>query len=441
MKKLRIRDNAVVPKASFSEIPDITQKVANKTLKQLEREGVFVFPEQMDESDDLTAEQMILQSVNDYYHSGNVMGFLGYGNERLVITSRFADGEKDHFFQYLLNRVMGYPNLVDLMTDANQDNALFHLLVFLFPRYLKAAMRKGVYKTYVQIHYNDSNVKGVIDVARHITRNTPFVGTVAYHQREYSYDNALMELVRHTIEYINLKAFGRKLLAAVRDEVALVVSATPAYQPYHRAKIAAENRNNPVRHAYYREYRALQRLCLLILQHEQHQMGAGSRQVFGLLFDGAWLWEEYINILIGKHFYHPMNKRGIGAQWLFAQRKGLIYPDFISENTAQRVIADAKYKPMHNIGNRDYLQMLAYMFRFDAKKGIFFYPEIGEDCILQLKLNKGSTYENNVEPREDICVVKHGLQIPQNASCYESFVVDMQKQEKVFIEALQLIKV
>ena len=436
MKKLRIRDNAVVPKASFSEIPDITQKVANKTLKQLEREGVFVFPEQMDESDDLTAEQMILQSVNDYYHSGNVMGFLGYGNERLVITSRFADGEKDHFFQYLLNRVMGYPNLVDLMTDANQDNALFHLLVFLFPRYLKAAMRKGVYKMYVQSHYNDSNVKGIIDVARHITKNTPFVGTVSYHQREYSYDNALMELVRHTIEYIKPKKFGRNLLAGVRDEVSLVVSATPAYQSYHRAKIVAENRSDPVRHAYYREYRALQRLCLLILQHEQHQIGSGARQIFGLLFDGAWLWEEYIHILLDDRFYHPMNKRGIGAQWLFAQRKGLIYPDFISENAAQRVIADAKYKPMQNIGNRDYLQMLAYMFRFDAKKGIFFYPEIGEDCILQLKLNKGSTYENNVESREDICVVKYGLKIPSKANCYESFAAEMKKQEQVFIEAL-----
>ena len=100
-----------------------------KSLKQLEREGVFVFPERIEESDDLTAKQMILQSVNDCYASGNVMGFLGYGNERLVITSRFSDGEKDYFFQYLLEQVLKYPNLVDLMTDANQDNALFHLLV------------------------------------------------------------------------------------------------------------------------------------------------------------------------------------------------------------------------------------------------------------------------------------------------------------------------
>ncbi|GAB2046432.1 McrC family protein [Agathobaculum sp. TL06] len=437
MKQLRIRDNAVVPQSTFCEISGITQKIANKTLKQLEREGIFVFPEQIDESDDLAAEQMILQGVNDCYYSGNVMGFLGYGNERLVITSRFADGETDYFLQYLLNRVMGYPNVVDLMTDADQDNALFHLLVFLFPRYLKAAMRKGIYKTYVQRDYNDSNVKGVIDVAQHITRNTPFVGTVAYHQREYSYDNALMELVRHTIEYIKTKAFGRKLLAAVRDEVALVVNATLAYQPYHRVKIVADNRNDPVRHAYYREYRALQRLCLLILQHEQHQIGSGSRQIFGLLFDGAWLWEEYIHSLLGDRFYHPMNKRGIGAQWLFSPRNGLIYPDFVSRNHMQRVIADAKYKPMQNIGNRDFLQMLAYMFRFDAKKGIFCYPETGQAGILHFQLNKGSTYENNVAAREDICVEKHGLKIPSKASCYESFVAEMKKQEQVFINAMQ----
>ena len=43
------------------------------------------------------------------------------------------------------------------------------------------------------------------------------------------------------------------------------------------------------------------------------------------------------------------------------------------------MIADAKYKPIDNIGNKDYLQVLAYMFRFDAKKGFYFYPEMGEE--------------------------------------------------------------
>ena len=80
-------------------------------------------------------------------------------------------------------------------------------------------------------------------------------------------------------------------------------------------------------------------------------------------------------MLIEDIFYHPMNKSGIGAQRLFDGNVGLIYPDFISRNSEMRMIADAKYKPIDNIGNRDYLQLLAYMFRFGAKAGYYLYPE------------------------------------------------------------------
>ena len=88
-------------------------------------------------------------------------------------------------------------------------------------------MRKGVFKTYVRKTYNDSNVKGTIDIARHIVKNTPFVGNVAYSQREYSFDNDLMELIRHTVEFIKHKPYGHKLLAQAKDEVKDVVAATP----------------------------------------------------------------------------------------------------------------------------------------------------------------------------------------------------------------------
>ena len=50
-----------------------------------------------------------------------------------------------------------------------------------------------------------------------------------------------------------------------------------------------------------------------------------------------------------------MNKGGKGAQRLFERNIGLIYPDFISRDNESRIIADAKYKPIDNIGNRDYL--------------------------------------------------------------------------------------
>lgn len=433
---MKIKDNSSKTKEECAEISGIANKIADKTLEQLEKDGIFVFPNVVREADDITSEQMVLQGYNDTYRTSNVMGFLGLGNERLTIESRFSKGENDYFFQYLLERVLEFPNVVNLETDANQDEQLFNLLLFLFPQYLRSAARKGIFKTYIRKEYNDENVKGSIDVARHVRKNIPFTGNVAYSQREYSYDNYLIELIRHTIEFIKRKPYGNKLLETVKDEIKLVIEATGNYKPADRRRIVDLNKKNVVRHAYYHEYRDLQHLCILILQNEKHQMGSGSKKIFGILFDGAWLWEEYVNILIGEAFYHPMNKGGKGAQWLFAGRTGLIYPDFMSRNADNRIIADAKYKPIANIGNKDYLQVLAYMFRFDAKRAYYLYPEADGSSDLQLVLNQGSSFEGNVSAREDVYVVKHGLMIPKSDGTYAEFVEAIKSSENAFKLAL-----
>ena len=133
MKLLKIKDNTQIRKDAFSDISSLTGRIADKTLEQLEREGVFVFPEFVVDAEDITKDQMILQSFNDTFHSGNVMGFLGCGDERLIIESRFSRENEDYFFQYLLDRVLDFPNIVNLESDADQNNRLFNFLLFLFP--------------------------------------------------------------------------------------------------------------------------------------------------------------------------------------------------------------------------------------------------------------------------------------------------------------------
>lgn len=327
---------------------------------------------------------------------------------------------------------MDFSNFVDLETDVNSENRLFNLLIVLFPYYLRKAARKGIFKTYIQNSYNDINVKGTIDIPRHIKQNTPFVGKIAYNQREYSKDNFLMELIRHTIEFLKKKTYGSKILNQIKDEVKLIVETTGAYNPCDKRKIIELNKKNMVRHAFYQEYRALQQLCILILQNEKQQIGMGTQRIYGILFDGAWLWEEYINLLVKDIFYHPMNKHKAGVQYLFADKKGKIYPDFISKDSRKRIIADAKYKPMDNIGNQDYLQLLAYMFRFDASSGLYFYPEVNDKNSLKLMVNKGVSYEKNVEPREEVSIKKYGLKIPGSSGNYSDFVSKMKKNEEVF---------
>ena len=51
-------------------------------------------------------------------------------------------------------------------------------------------------------------------------------------------------------------------------------------------------------------------------------------------------------------------------------------------------------------------------------------------------LNQGTSYEKNVVPREDIFVMKHGLQIPDDAKNYEDFVEQMKDREQAFCEGL-----
>lgn len=122
---------------------------------------------------------------------------------------------------------------------------------------------------------------------------------------------------------------------------------------------------------------------------------------------------------------------------MFDHNRGLIYPDFISRDSEARVIADAKYKPIDNIGNKDYLQVLAYMFRFDAKKGFYFYPEMGEEEDTVMWLNRGSTYEKNIEARENICLIKHGFRIPTDCAEYGVFTEQMKAREWQFLAGIQ----
>ena len=130
MKQLKIKDNQYKKKEDFFEVMSVVDKVADKTLDQLEREGVFVFPETIKDAAGISNSQMILQSYNNMYCSGNVMGFIGSGDESIVIESRFSTGENDYLFQYLLEKVMNFPNFINLEINANSEDKIFNLLIF-----------------------------------------------------------------------------------------------------------------------------------------------------------------------------------------------------------------------------------------------------------------------------------------------------------------------
>lgn len=386
--KVLIKDNAKDIQLSLTpEQQEDLSLISGKTVKKLcarEDQGysLLVFPDSLDAYGDKIGDSTIIDIRGDVASTGNLMGFVGCRQTMLRIYSRFDDEANDYFMHYMLEKVFAV-NLFDLQYSTDSE-AIFDFVLFLFPFFLNRALSQGLYREYVTHCYNDSHIRGAIDIATHIRLNVPFTGNVAYKTREHTVDNDLTELVRHTIEYIRTKGFGAGILS--RDEetkgnVKLVIEATAGYQKRERNRIISKNLRSKI-HPYYSEYEPLRRLCIQILRQEELKYGNDDDTVYGVLFDGAWLWEEYLNtVLPHPEFRHPENKKGLshGFKSLFVSGKGRRYPDFFSDN----MILDAKYKKyngkdLYDISADDIAQIVSYMYVRQAMLGGFLVPGQGE---------------------------------------------------------------
>ena len=427
---MRITDNQhkIVKEEFVEEYPKLSNLLLDRTLESLSQdERVFIFPNDLKNSPDLEKDQKIFETVNQEIKTGNVIGFLGCGQERLTISSRFSDESNDHFLHYLLHKVL-HINLTSLDVALSREERLYQLLMYLFPKYLQAAIRKGLYKEYHRFSHNDSNVKGVIDVRNHLKKNLPFTGNIAYTTREFTYDNPLMQLVRHTIEYIkNQKSIGQGVLdnlSTSRENVAEIVRVTSSYKLADRAKIIRGNQSKPIRHAYFHEYRKLQELCLMILNQEKHGLGYQDQKIHGILFDVAWLWEEYVHTLLPEDFIHPRNKDKTDGISVFSSQERKVYPDFYQEEL--KIVLDAKYKKLEltekGINREDLFQLISYSYILKAEKAGLVFPS--KDKIVDNEIGKLAGY--------GALLKKWSIQIPQESSSYSEFCEMLENSEEIF---------
>lgn len=381
----------------------------------------------------------------------NMMGYIGCrdqkGNELQVrIRSRFDKGTDDYFMHYLLREV-GVVNLVDMRTDADEDD-IFSFLMFFFPQLLKEALNQGLYKEYVRHHYNDPNVRGPISVTRHLKDNSPFVGKVAYSTREHSYNNPVTQLIRHTIEFIRKDTLGETVLNLDRETrqcVEMIENSTPDYNPAMLAQILEKNQAT-LKHPYFTAYEPLRKLCVQILREEKVRYSIddnSSIQIFGVLFDGAWLWEAYLATLLEPVGYtHPDN--GLSTNGIpLCKTGGKRYPDFFRIDKGD--VLDAKYRSFQPLENsstwwssdriRDSIhQLVTYMYLLGSPHGALLYPSQQKDS-------------DDVEPRRPAqgelaspysgAIDLFGLEIPSKCDSFDDFCEKMRENESRFLSDMK----
>lgn len=432
---MRKRDNNCGEKLTDVELLNIgdLSAIANRSLidLQLENPDLLVFPQTLGQHRDDVEKSHIFSLDEEQITTYNLMGFVGRNSSQLTISSRFAkDDNNDYFLHYMLQKVFSI-NLLQFDQTPNKEN-IWDFLLYLFPYYLKKAYSQGIYKAYRKEEYNDSNVRGTIDVKKHILQNIPFTGKITYTTREHSYNNYLTQLVRHTIEKIKSHPFGSGVLTSdseVRDIVSKFIFVTDKTYNNNLRQIIISANLKPVSHPYFTEYAALQKICLKILRHEKITFGKEKDKVYGLLFDGAWLWEEYLNTILKENFIHPENKTGKHRQYLFENNIQSIYPDFISR-TAPISVGDAKYIPLDRQRTYSensekatsiYYKTIAYMYRYSSNSGFLLFPS-----------QETTFYETYRIKETNGTLKKIGLAIPQKSDNFKEFIKSMNANEKEF---------
>lgn len=414
----------------------IIKEFLNLNLSQLNQDRFIIFPPILEKSEDLEDSNFMFELKNNKVYTQNIVGIIGKENDRIRIKTRFYNSSKsqsDYFLLYMLQKVLNY-NIIKNRTKSNNVE-YYDLLVYLFPFYLKRAMKKGLYKEYRTKEYNNLNVRGTIDIIKNINKNLPFHGKIAYKTREFSFDNKVTQIVRHALEKIkqdyNFEFFNDTVL---KENTRILVQNTKKYEKSDLFKVLKENIINPVRHSYFEEYYDLQKLCIQILKNEKIDFGNNDNKIHGIIIDVAWLWEEYLNtMLINEKMIHPKNKKLEKGISLFSDRQRVVYPDFYSSD--KKIILDAKYKKLgkskKEINREDLYQLISYLHILESEKSGVIYPDIDKSEYNEIGQLNG--YGGKI--------FKISLRIPQEVSTYEEFVSEIRKSEEEFLNNIKNFKI
>lgn len=430
-------------------------EIANLNLKN--NCSLLLFPQSFEDTElkeqNLSIISLLPSALSKYkVQTNNIMGFIGKNDFHIRIHSRFdydiknneTKGSEDFFLYYMLSKVMNL-NVFNLDTHNDNRDYILDFYMMLFPQALKGAIQQGLYKEYRTFNYNDDRIKGSIDVNRFIQKDIPFQGKVSYHTREYSHDNHLLQLIRHTIEYMRTHSLGHQLLNNdfdTRSAILQIINATTSYNQRERLHIIQRN-SRIVSHPYYTKYRPLQKICLNILTHKGLKYGSKDDKVHGILFDGAWLWEEYLNTLLKlEGFEHPNNKKKEKGFELFETKPShTIYPDFYKVGI---VVADAKYKKYakgedgykREPTREDLYQIITYIHRLKVHKGVLICPCTNDEEFVSNDEKFVSPYK--IKDTNDTIHVL-GLNIPQssNEMVYRDFCSKMEQNEEIFLNKIK----
>ncbi|SHE39609.1 5-methylcytosine restriction system specificity protein McrC [Caloramator proteoclasticus] len=314
------------------------------------------------------------------------------------IGSRFDKCDKQFFLRYILSSISNYnknynKKYENFNPKSDENDSIWDwLLIFAFTYQLEKAYTSGLFNKYKRFEYNDSKVKGVVDINRHIKYNIPFNGKIAYNKRELTHDNEIMHLILHAYDILN-KRYPNEIFAfkdknsKAYEAICAIKEVAPNYKS-ENVQALIHKCSRKITHPYYHSYEHLRRICLLIIKNKGISFFDGnSSDIIGVMVNISKLWEEFLkNIVLSKIKNENTNveyQYEIKLELKGKPEQFILKPDYVIQKEDKKYVLDAKYKigwekfiselNMEYIID-DYRQITNYVYLLDAQWGGVIFP-------------------------------------------------------------------
>jgi len=307
----------------------------------------------------------------------------------LHIRSRFDSSDHSYFLLYLFEKTLDSRGRIfaDMEIQISETDIWDLLLMISFLNQLHDAMKRGLFRQYRDNTHNDDRIKGRIDIARHIRRNVPFTGNVAYSSREYAADNPMNVLILRALDRLDHRhhTLLQRLIArdpVVRQGITILKNEVPDWQK-GSDHTAIQRSKRKIAHSVHRKYEPLRKTAIAVLRQvgatafrDTQEASEENRSSSGILIDMPKLWEAFLHNAVFREY--------LGVNHKYLQKKyGIIYqggryrrdaePDFCLKD--KRIVLDAKYKVhwANTLQNQDWgalrddcYQVISYALIFDC---------------------------------------------------------------------------
>lgn len=383
----------------------------------------------------------------------------------ITIGSRFDSGKDQFFLNYIFSKIMNFKGKIfeDMDPDVSPETNWDILFVIIFIKYFEEANKTGFYRKYRTFEYNDSKLKGKIDITRHINLNPLQNGKIAYSTREFTVDNSINHLIllasdllekKHNKVYKNIIKEKPDLRRAINELKVKI----PNYRSIDPRSVLKDT-SKTITHPYYHRYEGLRKISIMILRRLGYNIFQESGSaVAGVVIDMASLWEDFLktaifNDLELENYYEikTQDERGIlkSNDSSESNFKRKIKPDFTvckknGENIEYKAVFDAKYRETWGMNvfkngdkdeswdsgvREDVFQVMAYMLALNCDIGGVIFPvNIESKDIKKNELQKYSISEYCIDRSiytMPYCIPKY---YEEPKTSYDKFIAEMDEQ-------------